>query len=743
MKHPRGFSLLELLFALSLVTLLFGLGFLYMRGGVAAANSHSLALVVAEHLRQARQSAIATEEPVAVVLPAHGPSGTAAATCQSLYIATGLSMAHVSQVVNLANDHPGAELSVGLWPVTGTAAFSLYPSLPDQRYSGFNVTQWLTNPNLPGSTMTSDCVLIFQPDGSVLTNGMPFLKSNANSPDAYYILATAGGSYAASNPPPNPGRLPSGLAYFSPTSLARPWTIGITPGGDISVNAGLPALQPGTVALSDAALSVGHDQGAPLPVSPMPAFNYQCLPTASNPTPPAACGCWFSPTPPDPALLNPGVNMTLEPGQLACMAVNVSDTSGRDLYVQWTCTPSTHNSATTYPSAGNFSFRTAERMNWDATQQVWTSKWDWLCPINARNNEQFTFTCQFGNGTAMASYPQSSHTIEALKGPHLWVTTASSAMIFGGPITFGPPRIRGGIFKGKVDGSALRALAPADAYCISVSQDGAFVVEGSPGGPGGDQFRILSGFSGQPLYSFTVPGFFGSGGQAVISPRGNRLALATLIGGRAQLQVGPVAGPWPTISIPLAASITGMAWSPDEKIIAFAPVVPINNGVSECLSFINATGVPNVPVQMPCVPGCGGNGPNGEWVAVYSSGFCFQPDGNAFFFSYQTLPSTQHILYKYDLTHPSAIPIPWSSDLQLQQVFTRYLNNGSNLAMTPDGQYFIYTTSTPSNPGAGILRLPNNGDTSGATTPTVLVSPAALDVMGAGTNATGIFITNN
>ena len=743
MKNTRGFSLLELLVTLGLAALLLGLGFLYLRGGVAAADSHALALVVAEQFRLARQSAMATEEPVAVILPGHGRSGHAVGTCQSVYIATGLSMAHVSQVVNFANDHPGAQLSAGLWPVAGTSSFSLYPRLPDQRHAGFNVTQWLSNPNLAGSTMSSDYSLIFQPDGSVVTNGVPFLKSSANSPDAYYLLATAGGSYAAAGPPTNSGSLTSTLAYFTPISLARPWLVGVTPGGDIFVNAGIPALQSGAIALSDAPLPIARDQGVPMQTSPMPAFNYQCLPTAGHPTPPAACGCWFSPTPPDPALLNPGVNMTLEPGQRACMAVNVSDTSGRDLYVQWICTPSGHNSAATYPSAGNFSFRAPERMNWDATHQVWTSRWDWLCPVNAQNNEKFTFTCQFGNGTAMVSYPPSSHTIEALKSPHLWVTTASSPAIFGGPITFGPPRSPGGIFKGKVDGSALRALAPSDAYCISVSQDGAFVVEGSPGGPGGDQFRILSGFSGQPLYSFTVPGFSRGGGQAVISPRGNQLAMTTNTGGAACLRVGPVAGPWHTIySNPLAASISGMAWSPDEKIIAFAPLRPMN-GVSQCLSFINATGVPNVPVRMPFAAGGGGAGSNGEWEAGFCSGFCFQPDGNAFFFSYHSLWSGPHILYKYDLTHPSAIPIPWSSDLQRQQFLSRYDNNGSNLAMTPDGQYFVYSSSSPGIPGSGILRLTNNGDTSGATMPTVLLSPAALDVMGAGTNATGIFVTNN
>src|ERR1017187_6124612 len=83
--NRKGFSLLEIIFAMFMVGLLMTFGMIYLKGGAASADSHSLALVPAEAQRVARQTAITTQEPVAVMLPTSNGSTPIA---QSLYVAT-------------------------------------------------------------------------------------------------------------------------------------------------------------------------------------------------------------------------------------------------------------------------------------------------------------------------------------------------------------------------------------------------------------------------------------------------------------------------------------------------------------------------------------------------------------------------------------------------------------------------------------------------------------------------------
>ena len=117
----KGFSLIEIIFAMFMVGLLMTFGMIYLKGGVASADSHSLALVTAEALRVARQTAMTTQEPVAVMLPTSNGSTPMA---QSLYIATDLPMAHVTSVNLFTGNNPQSALFAGIWPVSA-GAFSI------------------------------------------------------------------------------------------------------------------------------------------------------------------------------------------------------------------------------------------------------------------------------------------------------------------------------------------------------------------------------------------------------------------------------------------------------------------------------------------------------------------------------------------------------------------------------------------------------------------------------------------
>ena len=756
MRNPRGktkwlcgLTLIEIIVTLSLMSLIFSLGFVYMRGGVASADSHSLALVVASQLRLARQSAMATQEPVAVIFP---NNGGATPLCQSLYVATGLSMAHVTQVVNFRNNHPGAELFTGVWQTTGTSSFSIYPTLSDQRYGSFNVTRWLGNPNMTPNPMPTDYVILFQPDGTVFTNGLPFLHNGAAA-DAYYIVACAGCVYNAAGTPTNQsGTLTSLLSYFTVSAAVRPWAIGVTPRGEISLQSGLP--QAGAMQFLGDAIPVGSNQGVPPAPTVMPNINPGCLP------PSGATGCWFTPTATNTGLLypsTPNVNMTIVPGQRASMAVNVSETSGRDLYVQWTCTPVSANNPSTYPACGNFSYTAPEKMTWDPIHQVWTSTWDWLCPVNAQNGDLFSFQCAFGDGSAMVAYPAVSQQFLALKGPKLWA-------VGGGGWGFGGR----GLYRGNADGSALTKISRLPASLsdcgFTVSTDGACVALHNPG----NGIQIYSGISDTKLYTIPCPGVANassslSDAPVAISPRGDQIAFGTVLGTTMSLQVGPLTGPFQTIfseTFPAGTNWGWMgflAWSPDQNQIAFtdyfsgsAPpyfgdikTISKSAGVWPSGAALNTTckSVPPLPGVgwggRPADAQFGGwsaGGPLGGWTSVGVSGMCYQPDGKALFFGYVPMSTRRGYsagqVYKYDLTTPGTPPVQWSN------LGPGYMNlcggGGGALAFLPNGSIVVTDK-------AGLVySLPN---VQGAGSPTPLACNDFLKSSGAG--FWKIFTTNN
>ncbi|MBX3170728.1 MAG: prepilin-type N-terminal cleavage/methylation domain-containing protein [Candidatus Eremiobacteraeota bacterium] len=209
----RAFSLLEILVALALASLMVGLGALQLRGARDSSSSRALAMVMAEELRRARETAIATQTPVAVCLPTNSLTTPLA---QKFYLASGLSMARVTRVVDFSGDFPQALIFQGTWPAG--SGFSTYPRVNGQRNSAFDANRWLRNPNSPAYDMSKDFALVFTPEGGVVSNGLPYLQG------CYQLVAASGATATpAATPAAATGSRP-GLACWSLTTVGNPYT---------------------------------------------------------------------------------------------------------------------------------------------------------------------------------------------------------------------------------------------------------------------------------------------------------------------------------------------------------------------------------------------------------------------------------------------------------------------------------------------------------------------------------------
>ena len=356
-----GFSVLELVMAMALTSLLLGLSIANMRTGKAGADSRALATNLAAEFRLARQQAKTTQQPVAVIMPTQG--GTVPWS-QGVYLATGESQAHVARAVNYSREQPGSLLFEGVWPLASGTTTTTTPAAQGDRSSTFNVNAWLP------TAMQRDYAMVFTPSGGVVSNGLPMFAG------AYHVVAGAGGTFASGSP------------FSSPTSLGRPWTVTVDPSGEISLSSGLLG--------QDGSVTITSNQAMPASANPLPAV--AALP-ASSPvleslaTLPASV----------PATLPAGTDMAVTPGDLYTLAVTATDASGRDLFVQWT------------GDGGNFTFPSPERMSWDPVLQHWTSQWQWTPPVNGSPTDVYHLNCSLGDGTAMQIMPTGALTIRPVQ----------------------------------------------------------------------------------------------------------------------------------------------------------------------------------------------------------------------------------------------------------------------------------------------------------------------------------------
>ncbi|ODT63541.1 hypothetical protein ABS71_14170 [bacterium SCN 62-11] len=188
--------------------------------------------------------------------------------------------------------------------------------------------------------------------------------------------------------------------------MGNPYTVSVASNGQISVRGGLPGLTQGGVNVLRGTIPIASGALGRAPAASLrpPALTTSSL-TLSNPAtalPAPSTGKNGLFLAPEGAPPPPPFQLSLVPGQRMTVALNVTDTTGSDVYVQWhsdclrgTCGP------------GVFSKPARpERMNWDEANQCWSAAWDWECPQDSKPNDQFRFYCDFADASGtVVPYP--------------------------------------------------------------------------------------------------------------------------------------------------------------------------------------------------------------------------------------------------------------------------------------------------------------------------------------------------
>jgi len=352
-----GFSLIEIMAVMGLLVLVLGLTVVQIRGGGTggSAGARGLAQTLAGELKGARQKAIETHSPVAVVLPSAG--GTRPHS-QSLYVLEGMPHPRLTRVNNLAGEFPGAYLAVGVWS-------GLAPTLDSPRVSppgSLALAGWLDPPR-------ADYVLAFDPEGNLLTNDLPWSQGRC------HIVACSGLDFSATGAPPGTPRAGGSVpGYFSFTRVYQPFTVSLDPSGTVFLDPGLPAADV-SVSLPGGGAQPAMPPAAPPPLVSTPNTNpviqeIQVLPVNN-------------------AGLSSSFNTSVAASGYVTLIVRASDLDGDRLSCSWTCSrgsKSNKDSAVSHLPGGG-------QLTWDPRENVWKSIWIWNPPPDSEDDDEFVLNC--------------------------------------------------------------------------------------------------------------------------------------------------------------------------------------------------------------------------------------------------------------------------------------------------------------------------------------------------------------
>ena len=276
MKRTSGYSLVEMLLVLALMSILLALS-LVLRPGANRGDSKACAAVVVSELGNARQRALSSGHPVAVAFPS---SSGVNSICDGYYVLDGPLHPDISRVRSWAGDYPNTYLFTG--DSGATAATGLPPDL--------TTADWDAPEPL-------DPTIIFLPTGKVATN-LPYTVSG------FHLVACTG-------------------AVVSGTSLnqaSRPYTITVTPAGGISLKKGVPESSSASLLSNPNVLNA-----APLPV----------VSIGTNSAPRDLLVDFFPKA--NPATLPPGVDATVKWDGYLTLVTTCSDDQADQLLCTWTC----------------------------------------------------------------------------------------------------------------------------------------------------------------------------------------------------------------------------------------------------------------------------------------------------------------------------------------------------------------------------------------------------------------------
>ncbi|MEW6284107.1 MAG: hypothetical protein AB1758_36170, partial [Candidatus Eremiobacterota bacterium] len=296
---------------------------------------------------------------------------------------------------------------------------------------------------LPPSFKQDYC-FVFGPDGCLRTNDLTTFDGSV------HLLVANGVEFVSTGPPPGSPSVTPGPAYFLPVRLGSPWTVSVTPLGEVEVRRGVSAGSvPEATSVPSTLPPARSPRSGSIPNSPPLIRDIQVTP-AQGPLAP------------------PGVDATVAQDGYLGLTVLATDPDGDALVCVWSC------------SGGVFSSPDQDRMRWDVEQRAWTTTWQWRPPQGAPVGSRYDLAYRVfdARGATGAPLGAAVRTLEV-------IPTARIAF----------SRKQGGanddIFLMNTDGSGLVNLTRTpnvDENLRDVSSDGTWLVY-STGGPS-DLYRM-------------------------------------------------------------------------------------------------------------------------------------------------------------------------------------------------------------------------------------------------------------
>jgi type II secretory pathway pseudopilin PulG len=276
----KAFSLLEVLFALALATIVLAIGFRFIPSAPSRAATMGLAEEVAEELRQARQQALSEHQPIAVVFPS--ANGTIPIS-KGLYILRGEDTPAIVKTRRFDAEYGDTAVFAGLWPTPDSSSPTVRAKDED-----FDLATWLG--------AVSDPAIVFLPSG-VVRSTLPSYNQRIG------LLVSSRFVYAGNQA----------------NSAFRPQTIWVNPLGAVTIETGAPA----SVTQSES----GDTVNAVLPpVLDTPGPDSPVI-TAVRTEPDFRADGLYSPA---------DIWGGLRPGEYATLIVEATDINGGPLTTNWT-----------------------------------------------------------------------------------------------------------------------------------------------------------------------------------------------------------------------------------------------------------------------------------------------------------------------------------------------------------------------------------------------------------------------
>ncbi|MCD4783299.1 MAG: hypothetical protein K8T10_05630 [Candidatus Eremiobacteraeota bacterium] len=253
MKHRyrkiKGVNYIEIILVISLLMILVAFGAPSLEKGKRQATTRAAAMTLVEDLRAARQRAMDTQTPIAVIIPSDGAK---TAHANGYYIMEGFSNPKITKSVSWKERYPSSYIFVGFWDLTSGTNTITQPK-PHANDFRIDMQEWGGD-----RKDKEDYVFLFTPRGTVKTNGLPNFDGN------FHIAVTRGIDYTFPAPIAGDGTVValdkavgggssiskgrSGIetAFVDPVSTGKvnkawmsSYTITVTPLGDVSLDGGL------------------------------------------------------------------------------------------------------------------------------------------------------------------------------------------------------------------------------------------------------------------------------------------------------------------------------------------------------------------------------------------------------------------------------------------------------------------------------------------------------------------------